>query len=376
MFEHSWPNLEKLQISSTNATGLILSSNAPQLVSFSASGCSIQGSLVPFLLYHLSRLHYLDLSDNNITSNLSLISNLKNLKFLDLSYNNFQGPIPNSISEILPLRRLVFQSNNITGTLPSCITTLKKLVEFRVSKNSIGGNVSLISLINELNLTTLDLTSNRLTINRDESLHLYAKAKLETLALGSVHLNVFPNFIYNLTHLKYLILSDTNLKGAIPSCISKLQNLVSLDLSNNKIIGPLPLPPQGVYDLNSSHNKLSGEISLEAGERLSSAKYINLSGNQLSGSIPSSICSQELRKYYDPNLINLSNNKLSGNIPTSIGYCRSLTVLNLSNNNLTGNIPNEIQRAEGLEYLQLSYNNLNGTFPKPIDKFCTCEVST
>ncbi|XP_026383225.1 receptor-like protein EIX2 [Papaver somniferum] len=209
----------------------------------------------------------------------------------------------------------------------------------------------------------MDLSSAKLTINVNERVHLYSTPTLETLKLGSLYPNVFPTFIFNLTHLKQLNLSYSSLMGAIPCCISELKNLLYLDLSNNKLHGPLPLLPQGIYHSDLSQNKLDGDISLEAGERLSSARNIILNGNELSGTIPSSICSPGPRKTYDQVFIDLSNNKLSGIIPFSIGFCRFLWYLNLGNNNLSGNVPNEFQQVESLQYLQLSYNNLNGLIP-------------
>ncbi|KAI3937815.1 hypothetical protein MKW92_017813 [Papaver armeniacum] len=339
MFERPWPNLRILQISGTPLHKPIPSSisSAPLLASLSASGCSIQGSL-PSSIYNLSGLQYLDLSTNIIKSSIhSSISNLKYLNFLDLSENNIFGPIPKSICEILSLRQLALGSNQITGSIPRCITKLQNLVVFDVSKNSIRGKVLLISLINELNLTTL-------------------------------RLRFIPAFICNFTHIDEVDLSYNKLTGAIPSCISKLKNLHSLDLSNNRLRGPLPLLPPSVESLDLSNNKLNGNISFETGKilsRLGGNSGIVLYGNELSGSIPSSICSQETG---GPEYLDLSNNKLSGTIPTSIGYCTLLSYLILGNNNLTGNVPNELEQAEYLEYLQLSDNNLNGTFPKVIKR--------
>ncbi|XP_026444568.1 receptor-like protein EIX2 [Papaver somniferum] len=350
MFEYRWPKLQILDISATEMTGPIPSSisNAPQLVSLSAAWCSIQGSL-PFSIYNLSRLQRLDLDDSKITSYIhSSISNLKELNYLDLSFNNFQGPIPESICKIVTLQYLDLGSNNITGTIPSCITKLQNLGSFDVSKNSITGTVSLISLIDELSLTTLDLSSNNLTVVTDQ--HLYpTKFKLRSLRLEALNMQGFiPTSICNLTRLKYLGLSSNNLTGAIPSCISKLKNLNILDLSKNRLSGHLPPVPPSVNNLY-------------------------LSNNELSGSIPSSICSQKPRNtkwdliipiliFQDDLIINLSRNKLSGIVPYSIGYCTNLIILDISNNNLTGNVPNELQHTN-LIYLALSDNNLNGPFP-------------
>ncbi|XP_026415831.1 receptor-like protein EIX2 [Papaver somniferum] len=329
MFENSWPKLQQLHISRTNASGSIpssISNKAPLLVYLSATECSIQGSLP------------------------SSISNLNYLNYLHLSHNNIQGPIPQSICEMFSLRHLDLWSNKLTGTIPTCIPNLRNLSFINIADNSIRGNVSLMSLINELNLTYLGLGSNKLTVFIDQ--HLYpSKFVLEGLELRSCNLRAFtPTLFCNFTHLSSLDLSDNNLIGVIPSCISKLKKLNTLNLSNNRLHGPLPPLPPGVNDLDLSNNKLSG-------------------------SLPSSLCSQKKGmsntklKY-----INLSQNKLSGIIPSSIGHCSSLFYLNLGDNNLTGNVPHELQKAQGLMYLSLSDNNLDGMFPMFILKLLSLNV--
>ncbi|XP_026415904.1 LRR receptor-like serine/threonine-protein kinase GSO1 [Papaver somniferum] len=362
MFQQKWPKLQRLSISDTNASGSIPDSisNAPLLVDFDASFCWFEGSL-PSSISNLSQLQSLDLSYNSITGYIhSSISNLKSLRMLGLSGNNLQGSIPKSICEMYSLQELDLSNNNITEFVPSCLTNLKNLTAFIVDGNSIEGTVSLISFIN---LKVLSLGSNRLTVVIDRHFHLYSKFNLEDLNLQSCNLEgLFPSFfVCKLSNLKSLDLSHNHLTGIIPTCFSKL-NFSTFHLSNNKLHGRLPLPPNVVGAFSSfdvSYNKITGEISTDCGKRLSSFYYINLAGNELSSSIPFSIFSRDSES--NPEYINLSNNKLFGVIPTSIGYSRNLVSLNLGNNNLTGNVPNELQLLQSLSYLQLNDNILDGT---------------
>ncbi|XP_026431549.1 receptor-like protein 12 [Papaver somniferum] len=352
MFLYQWPELRILSIQNTAVIQSIPSSisNAPLLVSLYASSCFLKGSIP------------------------SSISNLKHLNVLDLSANNLQGTIPSSICKMLSLRQLSLEMNNITGSLPSCIAKLRNLSVFGVYENSIDGNVSLISLLNGLNLSELRLSPNKLTVFTDPHLHL-SKFKLIFLDLQSCNMSGhIPTFLCNFTQLIRLDLSHNSLTGAIPSCLSKHQTLRHLILSNNKLQGPLPLPPQTVKFFDLSSNKISGEISTETGTKLSNVEYIFLSGNELSGSLPSSLCSNRRGFKSTTRIMDLSNNKLSGSIPTSVGYCKYLESLNLGSNNLTGNVPKVLAHLESLIYLQLYDNTLNGTVLNFIHRFSNLEV--
>ncbi|KAI3922675.1 hypothetical protein MKW92_028464 [Papaver armeniacum] len=388
MFQQQWPKLQTLYASFTNVSGPIPSSisNAPSLVTLSASFCSIQGSL-PSSIYNLSRLQSLYLHRNNITGYIhSSISNLKFLNILGLSHNSLQGSIPVSVCNIVSLQELRLDDNNITGSVPSCLTKLHNLTVLDVSHNSVDGTISLLDFVNEMNLTNLDLSSNKLTVVIDQNFGMYSKFKLEYLALPSCNLKgSFPTFICELSNLQHLNFSHNHLTGVVPSCISRLKNFLRFDLSKNEFHGPLPVPPQAfVRDITRpsrdipadisfdvSNNKLSGEISREGGKRLSRFQAINLAGNELSGPIPISICSNDSGSLQ---IIDLSSNKFSGTIPASIGYCMDLASLNLQNNNLTGNVPNELENATSLSYLQLNDNNLEGAPLSFISKLQNLEV--
>ena len=62
--------------------------------------------------------------------------------------------------------------------------------------------------------------------------------------------------------------------------------------------------------------------------------------------------------------ITLSGNNLSGSIATSLANLNKLTTLDLSNNNFTTTIPAEILNLDTLRALDLSYNKFTGTIPE------------
>jgi hypothetical protein len=62
--------------------------------------------------------------------------------------------------------------------------------------------------------------------------------------------------------------------------------------------------------------------------------------------------------------LDVSNNQLSGNIlPNTLDNVGNLTRLDLSGNLLTGSIPSSIFALNGLTFLNVAYNMLNGSLP-------------
>ena len=64
--------------------------------------------------------------------------------------------------------------------------------------------------------------------------------------------------------------------------------------------------------------------------------------------------------------LNLSGNQLTGEIPSEIGNLTNLTELQLNNTQLTGSIPPEIGSLTNLTYLALSINQLTGEIPQAV----------
>ena len=167
------------------------------------------------------------------------------------------------------------------------------------------------------------------------------------------------------------------LSGSIPPELSKLSDLIYLDLFNNQLTGSIPAELSDLQDLrylDLNTNRLSGSIPAELGN-LRNLIVLRLFGNQLSGSIPAEF--GHLRKL---EFVDLRNNRLSGSIPAELGGLRSLRRILLSENQLSGSIPDELGYLQRLQVLWVQNNRLSGEIPAELRvsdslKFCNNQIT-
>jgi hypothetical protein len=62
--------------------------------------------------------------------------------------------------------------------------------------------------------------------------------------------------------------------------------------------------------------------------------------------------------------LDMSDNQITGSIPSSIGDLKNLNYLKLNNNSLSGVLPDSLAAINGLALVDLSFNNLSGPLPK------------
>ncbi|RVW71487.1 Receptor-like protein 12 [Vitis vinifera] len=310
------------------------------LTELDISSCNFTG-LVPSPLGHLSQLSYLDLSNNSFSGQIpSFMANLTRLTYLELSLNNFSvgtlawldnqlsGQIPSWLMNLTQLTVLDLGANNLEGGIPSSLFELVNLQFLSVAENSLNGTVELNMLLKLKNLTSFQLSGNRLSLlgyNRTN----VTLPKFNLLGLDSCNLTEFPDFLRNQDELEVLSLVNNKIHGLIPK-------LSMLDLDSNMLQGPLPIPPPSTIEYYSvSRNKLTGEISPLICN-MSSLILLDLSSNNLSGRIPQ--C-----------LANLS---------------KSLSVLDLGSNSLDGPIPQTCTMPNNLRVIDLGSWHSNFRFPK------------
>ncbi|XP_075659095.1 receptor-like protein EIX2 [Castanea sativa] len=146
----------------------------------------------------------------------------------------------------------------------------------------------------------------------------------------------------------------------------EMSQLLHLDLSGNFLNGSIPSSINELRNLGSlllSNNCLSGNIHYHW-ESMQSLGIIDLSKNNLSGGIPSSMCSLPSLEW-----LQLSNNNFSGNLSLCLKFVssNSLLALDLGENRLSGTIPKWIgERLSSIKILSLRGNMLFGKIPKQL----------
>jgi len=214
-----------------------------------------------------------------------------------------------------------------------------------------------------------NLTSLRLL---DLSMNDFGDQRYEIPSVGFERLAL-------LTHLN---LSNSGISGQVPVGISKLMNLVSLDLSNRPYLSTDLLPYASTF--SGTPNKLWETNFQTLVANLSNLRELYLDLVSISPSTAED-CFKALA-YSVPHLrvlslegcsleghlgfgnmtslerLDISDCQLSGPIPQEVGAINKLTSLGLANTGLSGRIPSSIGNLTQLTDLWLNSNSLIGKF--------------
>ncbi|XP_021828894.1 LRR receptor-like serine/threonine-protein kinase GSO2 [Prunus avium] len=312
-------------------------------------------------------LGFLDLSSNNVSGHVpDCLTHLENLVMLDLSNNALSGKIPTAIGSVFRIETLKLRSNRFVGQLPSSLKNCTSLVVIDVGDNKLSGPIPEWLGVSLKKLVILMLSSNHFNGSLpsqlchlthiqilDFSMNIISGSipkcltNLTTLAQkGNPSLNISHDYENSNINYADFYYDDATFmwKGEMQTYKSTLGLVKRIDLSSNKLIGEIP----------SEITHLVGLVSL------------NLSRNQLIGQITPEIGNLQLL-----DSLNLSRNHIDGRIPTSLARIDRLGFLDLSYNNLSGKIPvgTQLQSFDPSFYV----GNLQLCGP-PLKKMCADEV--
>ncbi|KAK8548447.1 hypothetical protein V6N12_061361 [Hibiscus sabdariffa] len=312
-----------------------------------------------------SNLKYLDISSNHMKGSLDMkdLDAFSSLRELNLSNNQLKDfVVHKGCCNLQNLQVLDLSWNKFQGTLPRYLDSLMSLRELDVSGNQFSGNLTPLS--NLTSLRYLYLSNNHFQIPTSLA-PLANLPNLEILVGDENQMVMEPSFHTSLPkfQLKFISLSNCitsqQLSFQLLSFLYYQYDLRYVDLSGNDFSGTLPT---WLIENNTKleyvvlrGNAFSGLVSLPSVTNLN-AILVDISDNKLQGQISSDICSTfpHLKRLF------LAKNAIEGNIPLCLSGMMDLSILDLSNNQLSGRLPEELIMTDSLFILRLSNNNLSG----------------
>ena len=289
----------------------------------------------------------LDLSFNQLTGTVppSWSSLGQALTMLDLRNNQLSGVVPSSLGSLTLLREVLLSGNDLTGILPRQLcgwdTSNIEVCDLRQSNDSsfvctnttnfdsacsvFLSSVCLAEAVNSSNRLPPCLASIATTTAPVNATQTGTSSICRTTSLNDCRDMYFhecdildPQFSCDVP--TGLELSAHGLLGTIPAYFFASQthsvgNFTKLDLSQNQLSGPIP---------SSIGN-------------LMQVREVTLNDNRLTGTLPPAFAMLS-----DLELLQLDNNFLSGSIPDLWGSLASLTQVSLTNNHFTGSVPSSL----------------------------------
>ncbi|KAG8478664.1 hypothetical protein CXB51_028529 [Gossypium anomalum] len=343
----------------TSWTGVTRDPKSGSIVSLNLDRLGLVGDLKFHTLTPLKNLQNLSLSGNAFTGRVApALGSITSLQHLDLSNNQFIGTIPGRITDLYGLNYLNLSGNKFDGGLPAGFRNLQQLRVLDLHNNALRGDIG--QLFTELrNVEHVDLSYNAfyggLSVAVENVSSLANTARFVNLSHNQLNGGFFKEEAIGLfKNLQVLDLGDNLIAGSLPS-FGSLPGLRVLRLGTNQLFGPVPVEllegSVPLEELDLSRNGFTGSVRVINSTTL---KVLNLSSNQLSGDLPSSLRSCEI--------VDLSGNTISGDISVMENWEASLVVLDLSSNNLSGSLSNS-SHFEDLNALNLRNNSLTGALP-------------
>ncbi|KAM3283029.1 hypothetical protein P3S67_026674 [Capsicum chacoense] len=338
-----------------------INSHSPSLLELRLPQCQLLNlpSSLPSL--NFTSFLVLDLSNNAFNSSTSpeWMFDLSNLVHLDLNSNNIVSELPDEFAKLTSLEYLHVSSNY--GTIPESTGDLSSLEALYLSSNKMSGNLT--SNIGQLTSSlSLDISDNMWEVGDQ---HELTSIVFNTAGIS----DVLPDWFVELDlKLDNLDMAYNNLTGKVPNTF-QFNFLANVDLSSNRFEGPLPLWSSNITSLYLRDNLFSGPIPVNICEALPNLTDLDISYNNLNGTIP--LCMGDMNQL---TTLALDNNQLIGQFPDFWGKLPYLYWLDMSENRLSGQIPGSLGSLAYLRFLRLSGNNLSGELPSSL-RNCTTMIS-
>mmetsp|Transcript_19619 Transcript_19619/g.41250 ORF Transcript_19619/g.41250 Transcript_19619/m.41250 type:complete len:669 (-) Transcript_19619:218-2224(-) len=174
-----------------------------------------------------------------------------------------------------------------------------------------------------------------------------------------------PDELSAFEELLVLDVRDNKWSHKLPASLGKLSKLRDLLVKGNDIVGTLPVEYSGLTELhilNLAHNQFQGPIPDGWLTQLTKLRYFSVSRNTyLTGTFPNLSRMTHLTGLF------LEGNKFEGNLPEWLGSLTSLMDLRVGKNKLGGSIT-ILASLKKLETLYIDNNLFTGSIPNMFDR--------
>jgi Leucine-rich repeat (LRR) protein len=315
---------------------------------------NLRGSL-PVELSTLTALQTMWLQDNRITGTIPSFS-FPILENFRLDKNVLEGTVPSSLTNMPQLRILDLSANQLQSGLPLELKDLQKLEILNLGGNQLSGSGSDVVLSN---LRQLNLTANKFQGDLD-FLKSLSKMQVVDLSENEFQANLAFEKFSTMTDLVTMDLSGNRIVGPIPSSLGRLTNLSYLNVARNLLTGTFPwfsFSDSQLKQIIMTGNFITGALPLDI-FRFTQLETVNFDRNRLSGNLPLGLGgSSSLRSF------RAAGNAITGTFPPSLGNLKLLVELDISDNSFTGPLPESLTNLSSLEFFDIHDNGFTGTVP-------------
>ncbi|OQU84820.1 hypothetical protein SORBI_3004G129201 [Sorghum bicolor] len=221
-------------------------------------------------------------------------------------------------------------SRSLEGEISPFLGNLSGLLRLNLSYNLLSGVLPL-ELVSSSTIIVLDVSFNQLNGGLQE---LQSSNPLRPLQVLNISSNLFSGQFPSTTWDTMKSLVVLNFSGSIPPGLSNCSRLTSLSAGDNNLNGTLSddlLHIALLEHLSFPKNQLEGSIGDVS--KLKNLVTLNLEGNGFSGNIPDSI--SELTRLEE---ISLGNNNMSEELPSTLSRCTKLQITDLKSNSFCGEL--------------------------------------
>jgi Leucine-rich repeat (LRR) protein len=355
-----------------------------RMVSFYFEANSFTGELGPAM----STMYALTLTQGNVNflhGNVTFFDHLNHTNVINYAYNSLSGPLPcNPKWQDFYLYQ--FDGQFFNEPMSACFSNFSKLHNFLVNNNFIIGSLPDPFLYGNDVLAYFVMQHNLLTGTIPSNLPNY-RGLIQLIIEFNFLSGSLPENFGSLQRLVILTLNNNRFSGTLPGTFSNLQNIQEVFLQQNQFQGGLDNLFNSTCQLNMvnidlSNNQLTGTIPSEL-YKSKSLESLTLSNNCLRGSISEEVCNIQ-------SLVSLSLDGLStsvncqvypfeglssiftsfeakhflvGDIPFCLLELPAIELVHVSGNGLTGTIPSNLNITTSLNDISISHNLISGTIP-------------